>query len=45
MLSNLFTMSFLTELLSSGLRMTTPILYTAMGEVFSERSGITNIGL
>ena len=42
---NLFTLSFLTELLSSGLRMTTPILYTAMGEVFSERAGITNIGL
>lgn len=45
MIANLFTLSFLTELLSSGLRMTTPILYTAMGEVFSERSGITNIGL
>ena len=45
MLSNLFTLSFLTELLSSGLRMTTPILYTSLGEVFSERAGITNIGL
>lgn len=45
MLSNLLSLAFLTELLSSGLRMTTPILYTAMGEVFSERAGITNIGL
>lgn len=45
MLSNLLSLTFLTELLSSGLRMTTPILYTAMGEVFSERAGITNIGL
>ena len=45
MLSNLFTVGFLTELLSSGLRMTTPILYTSLGEVFSERAGITNIGL
>lgn len=45
MLSNLFTLSFLTELLSSSLRMTTPILYTSLGEVFSQRAGITNIGL
>lgn len=45
MISSLFTLTFLTELLSSSLRMTTPILYTAMGEVFSERAGITNIGL
>ncbi|MCI8476735.1 MAG: ABC transporter permease [Oscillospiraceae bacterium] len=45
MTANLFTLSFFTELLSSGLRMTTPILYTALGETFSERAGITNIGL
>ena len=45
MLSNLFTLSFLTELLSSSLRMTTPILYTSLGEVFSQLAGITNIGL
>lgn len=45
MLTNILSLAFLTELLSSSLRMTTPILYTAMGEVFSERAGITNIGL
>ena len=45
MISKLLSVAFLTELLSSGLRMTTPILYTAMGEVYSERAGITNIGL
>lgn len=45
MLANILTVSFITELLASTLRMTIPILFTAQGEVFSERSGITNIGL
>ena len=45
MTAKLLSLAFITELLSSGLRMTTPILFTSMGEVFSERSGITNIGL
>ena len=35
---------FITELLASSLRMA-PILLTAIGAVYTERSGIVNIGL
>lgn len=45
MLEQLISVAFLTELFASALRMTTPILYGALGEVFSQRGGITNIGL
>jgi ABC-type uncharacterized transport system permease subunit len=33
------------ELFASSLRMAVPILITAIGAVFTERSGIVNIGL
>ncbi len=33
------------EMLASALRMTMPILITALGAIYSERSGVTNIGL
>jgi ABC-type uncharacterized transport system permease subunit len=36
---------FVAELLASSLRMAIPILLTAIGAVFTERSGIVNIGL
>ena len=36
---------FVAELLASSLRMSVPILLTAIGAVFTERSGIVNIGL
>ncbi len=36
---------FLTELLASSFRMGVPILLVALGAVFSERSGVVNIGL
>ncbi|WP_286680719.1 ABC transporter permease [Tepidanaerobacter sp. EBM-49] len=36
---------FTAELLSSSLRMAVPILLTAIGAVYTERSGIVNIGL
>jgi simple sugar transport system permease protein len=34
-----------TEMLASALRMTMPILITSLGAIYSERSGVTNIGL
>ncbi len=33
------------EMLASALRMTMPILITGLGAIYSERSGVTNIGL
>lgn len=33
------------EMLASALRMTMPVLITALGAIYSERSGVTNIGL
>jgi ABC-type uncharacterized transport system permease subunit len=36
---------FLTELLASSFRMGVPILLVSLGAVFSERSGVVNIGL
>jgi len=45
MWENILTVAFLVELLSSSLRMMAPILFTSLGEVYSERAGITNIGL
>lgn len=38
-------MSDIVEMLASALRMTMPILITALGAIYSERSGVTNIGL
>ena len=33
------------EMLASALRLTMPVLITALGAIYSERSGVTNIGL
>jgi ABC-type uncharacterized transport system permease subunit len=38
-------MGDLAEMLASALRMTMPVLITALGAIYSERSGVTNIGL
>lgn len=45
MLETVFTWSFLTALLSSGVRMAMPLLYAGIGETVSEKSGIVNIGM
>ncbi|MEM3507051.1 MAG: ABC transporter permease [Candidatus Bathyarchaeia archaeon] len=37
--------AFLISLLAAGVRMTTPILFAALGEIFTERSGVMNLGL
>ena len=38
-------MGDMVEMLASALRMTMPVLITALGAIYSERSGVTNIGL
>jgi general nucleoside transport system permease protein len=40
-----FNMKFIQELLLSTVRMATPILIVALGELYSERAGLVNIGL
>jgi simple sugar transport system permease protein len=44
-ISNIFSVTFLIALLSAALRMSIPILFAALGGMYSERSGVVNIGL
>jgi simple sugar transport system permease protein len=41
----LITLSFIVGILASAVRWATPILFAALGEVFTERAGILNLGL
>lgn len=41
----IFNLNFIQELMLSTLRMATPILVVALGELYSERAGLVNIGL
>lgn len=45
MISDLFTMTVLVGILASGIRLATPYLYAAIGETFSQRSGVLNLGV
>jgi len=45
MLEELLTTGFLVSFLAGAIRMSTPILLTALGEIFTERAGILNLGL
>lgn len=45
MLEQLFTISFLTALLTATVRMAQPLIYAGLGETFLEKTGILNIGL
>lgn len=45
MLEKMLTVSFLTALLSSGVRMAVPLMYAGLGEMVSEKSGVLNIGM
>ncbi len=42
---DLITVAFVTGVLAASVRLATPILLTAVGEVFTERAGILNLGL
>ncbi len=41
----LITLPFIVGLLAAAVRLATPILYAALGETFTERAGILNLGL
>ena len=45
MLNDILTLSFLISLLSGMLRIATPIIFAAIGELVTERSGILNLGV
>ena len=45
MIEQLFTKAVLVGILSSGIRLATPSLYASIGETFSQRSGVLNLGV
>jgi general nucleoside transport system permease protein len=45
MITDLFNLTVLLGILSSGIRLATPYLYASIGETFSQRSGVLNLGV
>jgi len=45
MISDLLSVTTLIGILASGIRLATPYLYAALGETFSQRSGVLNLGV
>ena len=45
MITELFTARVLLGILTSGIRLATPYLYSGIGETFGQRSGILNLGV
>lgn len=45
MLGDLLSISVLTGILASAIRLATPYLYAAIGETFGQRSGVLNLGV
>ncbi|MDY6846206.1 MAG: ABC transporter permease, partial [Chloroflexota bacterium] len=45
MISDLFSLTVLLGIISSGIRLATPYLFASIGEAFSQRSGILNLGV
>jgi simple sugar transport system permease protein len=45
MIADLLNMTVLLGILASGIRLATPYLYASIGETFSQRSGILNLGV
>jgi simple sugar transport system permease protein len=45
MISDLFTTTVLIGIVTSGISLATPYLYAAIGETFSQRSGVLNLGV
>lgn len=43
--NTILTFTFLIQVLAASVRLATPLVFTAMGEIFSERSGVMNIGV
>ena len=45
MISEFFSATVIIGILASGIRLATPYLYAAIGETFSQRSGVLNLGV
>ncbi len=45
MIADLFNITVLLGILASGIRLATPYLYASIGETFSQRSGVLNLGV
>ena len=45
MIIDLFDLTVILGILSSGIRLATPYLYASIGEAFSQRSGVLNLGV
>ncbi|MCA1899568.1 MAG: ABC transporter permease [Chloroflexi bacterium] len=45
MISDLFSVTVLIGILASGIRLSTPYLYAAIGETFGQKSGVLNLGV
>jgi general nucleoside transport system permease protein len=45
MLESIFSVAFATSLIAGTIRLATPILYAALGELVTERSGVLNLGV
>jgi len=45
MIADLFNLTVLLGILASGIRLATPYLYASIGETFSQRSGVLNLGV
>lgn len=45
MISDLLSATVILGILASGIRLATPYLYAALGETFSQRSGVLNLGV
>jgi ABC-type uncharacterized transport system permease subunit len=43
--ATILTYTFLIQVLSAAVRLATPLVYTALGEIFAERSGVINLGV
>lgn len=41
----IFTLTFLVAILTAGIRLATPVLLAALGEIIAQRSGVLNLGL
>lgn len=45
MITDLFALPVLVGILTSGIRLATPYLYSSIGEMFGQRSGVLNLGV
>jgi simple sugar transport system permease protein len=43
--SQILTLTFLIQVLAAGVRLATPLVLTALGEIVAERSGVLNLGV